>query len=58
MKVKRIDLDDEQMPARIQVELSHDEATYLAVLLGQLALFTSSAVSCSRVWEAPRSTVG
>lgn len=35
MKVKRIDLDDEQMPARIQVELSHDEATYLAVLLGQ-----------------------
>lgn len=23
-----------------------------------VALFTGSAVSCSRVWEAPRSTVG
>lgn len=35
MKVKRIDLDDEEMPERILVELSHDEAVYLAVLLGR-----------------------
>jgi len=34
MKVKRIDLDDEEMPERIHVELSHDEAAYVAVLLG------------------------
>ena len=25
---------------------------------GKMALFTSSAVGCSRVWEAPRFTVG
>ncbi|MBT2467872.1 hypothetical protein J7E97_08285 [Streptomyces sp. ISL-66] len=35
MKVKRIDLDDDEMPERILVELSHDEAVYLAVLLGK-----------------------
>ncbi|MFF0055712.1 hypothetical protein ACFYRI_15105 [Streptomyces microflavus] len=34
MKVKRIDLDDEEMPERVLVELSHDEAVYLALLLG------------------------
>lgn len=26
--------------------------------LSVLALFTSTAVSCSRVWEAPKTTVG
>lgn len=36
MKVKRIDLDDEEMPERVTVELSHDEATFLAVFLGKL----------------------
>ncbi|CAH9419462.1 hypothetical protein SGL43_06517 [Streptomyces globisporus] len=35
MKVKRIDLDDEEMPQRVLVELSHDEAAYLALLLGR-----------------------
>lgn len=35
MKVKRIDLDDEEMPETALVELSHDEAAYLALLLGQ-----------------------
>ena len=35
MKVKRIDLDGEEMPERVLVELSHDEATYLALLLGK-----------------------
>ncbi|MGY4902585.1 hypothetical protein [Streptomyces sp. 900116325] len=35
MKVKRIDLDDEEMPERVLVELSHDEAAYLALLLGK-----------------------
>ncbi|MCX5584295.1 hypothetical protein [Streptomyces erythrochromogenes] len=35
MKVKRIDLDDDEMPERVLVELSHDEATYLATLLGK-----------------------
>lgn len=35
MKVKRIDLDDEEVPERVLVELSHDEAAYLALLLGK-----------------------
>lgn len=35
MKVKQIDLDGEEMPERVLVELSHDEAAYLAVLLGR-----------------------
>jgi hypothetical protein len=35
VKVKRIDLDDEEMPERVLVELSHDEAAYLALLLGR-----------------------
>lgn len=35
MKVKRIDLDDEEMPERVLVELSHDEAAYLALLIGR-----------------------
>ncbi|MGX1483412.1 hypothetical protein RKD45_002488 [Streptomyces griseus] len=35
MKVKRIDLDDEEMPERVLVELSHDEAVYLALMIGK-----------------------
>lgn len=35
MKVKRIDLDNEEMPERVLVELSHDEATYLTLMLGK-----------------------
>ncbi|MGX1129876.1 uncharacterized protein (AIM24 family) [Streptomyces glaucescens] len=35
MKVKRIDLDDEEMPESVTVELTHDEAVYLAVMLGK-----------------------
>ncbi|GGW76786.1 hypothetical protein [Streptomyces griseoloalbus] len=35
MKVKRIDLDEEEMPERVLVELSHDEAAYLALLIGK-----------------------
>jgi hypothetical protein len=35
VKVKRIDLDDEEMPERVLVELSHDEAAFLALLLGR-----------------------
>lgn len=35
MKVKRIDLDDQEMPETIQVEMTHDEATFLASLLGK-----------------------
>lgn len=35
MKVKRIDLDDEEMPDRILVELTHDEAVFMALLLGK-----------------------
>lgn len=35
MKVRRIDLDDEEMPERALVELSHDEALYLALLIGK-----------------------
>ncbi|WP_158715882.1 hypothetical protein [Streptomyces sp. NRRL B-24720] len=33
--MKRIDLDDEEMPESVLVELSHDEAAYLALLLGK-----------------------
>ncbi|MGW2384380.1 hypothetical protein [Streptomyces sp. NPDC001658] len=36
MKVKRIDLSDEEFPECVTVELTHDEATFLAVLLGKL----------------------
>ncbi|MFD3815060.1 hypothetical protein ACFWRZ_08330 [Streptomyces rubiginosohelvolus] len=35
MKVKRIDLDDEGMPECVLVKLSHDEAVYLALLIGK-----------------------
>jgi hypothetical protein len=35
MKVKRIDLDDEEIPERVLVELSHDEAVYVALLIGK-----------------------
>lgn len=35
MKVKRIDLDDEEMPQKVVVELSHDEAVYVALLVGK-----------------------
>lgn len=35
MKVKRIDLDDEEMPERVLVELSHDEAVYLGLMIGR-----------------------
>jgi hypothetical protein len=35
MKIKRIDLDDDEMPETITAELTHDEAAYLAVLLGK-----------------------
>ncbi|WP_454328115.1 hypothetical protein [Streptomyces glaucescens] len=33
--MKRIDLDDEEMPESVTVELTHDEAVYLAVMLGK-----------------------
>jgi hypothetical protein len=33
--MKRIDLDDEEMPERILVELTHDEALYLAFLASE-----------------------
>jgi len=35
MKVKRIDLDDEEMPERVTVELTHDEAAYIATMVGK-----------------------
>jgi hypothetical protein len=35
MKVKQISLDDEEMPERVLVDLSHDEALYLALMLGK-----------------------
>ncbi|WP_045562970.1 hypothetical protein [Streptomyces sp. FxanaA7] len=35
MKVKRIGLNDEEMPESVLVELSHDEAAYLALLIGK-----------------------
>ncbi|MFE6178806.1 radical SAM protein [Streptomyces sp. NPDC056464] len=40
-----------------EVEAMQDWARRLGVPFG-VALFTSCVVSCSRVWEAPRSTVG
>jgi len=36
VKVKRIDLDDEEMPESVTLELTHDEAVFLAVCLGRL----------------------
>ena len=44
MKVKRIDLDDDEVPASVTVELTHDEAVYLAVLTGK-----QNAVSAEEV---------
>ena len=44
MKVKRIDLDSDEMPERVLVELSHDEVTYLAVLLGRQNYTSAEAV--------------
>lgn len=35
MKVKRIDLDDEEVPETVTVELTHDEAVFLALFLGK-----------------------
>lgn len=35
MKVKRIDLNDDEMPELVVVELTHDEAAYLALLIGK-----------------------
>lgn len=34
MKVKRIDLDDDQMPESVTVELTRDEALFIALLTG------------------------
>ncbi|MFF3998501.1 hypothetical protein ACFYX8_34990 [Streptomyces cyaneofuscatus] len=45
MKVKRIDLNDEEMPERVLVELSHDEAAYLALLLGKQTSNDGNAVA-------------
>ena len=36
MKVKRIDLDDDETPENVTVELTHDEAVFPAVFLGRL----------------------
>lgn len=36
MKVKQISLDDEELPETVTVELTHDEAVFLAVFLGRL----------------------
>ena len=36
MKVKRIDLDGEEQPESVTVEPTHDEAVFLAVLLGRM----------------------
>lgn len=35
MKVKRIDLDDDERPETVTVEFAHDEAVFLALLLGK-----------------------
>lgn len=35
MKVKRIDLDDDEVPETVTVELTHDEAVFLALFLGK-----------------------
>ncbi|MGW5291451.1 hypothetical protein [Streptomyces bacillaris] len=45
MKVKRIDLDDEGMPEAVLVELSHAEATYVALLVGQQTGATAEQVA-------------
>jgi hypothetical protein len=36
MKVKRIDLDDNEMPDHVLVELTHDEAVFVALLVGRM----------------------
>jgi hypothetical protein len=35
MKVKKISLDDEEMPERVLLDCSHDEAVLIASLLGK-----------------------
>ncbi|MFG2970892.1 hypothetical protein ACGFZS_47250 [Streptomyces sp. NPDC048288] len=35
MKIRRIDLDDDEAPETVTVELSHDEAVFLALFLGK-----------------------
>ncbi|MBM9507978.1 hypothetical protein [Actinacidiphila acididurans] len=35
MKVKQITLDDEEMPERVLLDCSHDEAVLIAALLGR-----------------------
>lgn len=45
MKVKRIDLDDEEMPERITVELTHDEAAYIAALTGKQSFSSAEAIA-------------
>lgn len=45
MKVKRIDLDDEEMPERITVELTHDEAAYIATLTGKQSFNSAEAIT-------------
>lgn len=45
MKVKRIDLDDEEMPERVLLELTHDEAAYLTVLIGRQSSNDMNAVT-------------
>jgi hypothetical protein len=34
VKLKQINLDNEEMPETVVVELTHDEAVYLALVLG------------------------
>ena len=35
MKIRRIDLNDDEVPETITVELTHDEAVFLALFLGK-----------------------
>lgn len=35
MKVKQITLDDEEMPERVMLDCSHDEALLIAALIGK-----------------------
>lgn len=35
MKLRRIDLDDDELPLSVTVQMSADEALYLALLLGK-----------------------
>lgn len=35
MKVKQIDLNEDEMPEKVLVELSHDEAAYIALMIGR-----------------------